>query len=223
MLVCFCLATVLFNLWVHTSPGAGSWYLAPIVPAVAILAGRCLAVALAETRPARAALLLVVVGAALVLQLRDWPPWGVPLPGAYANPPKQIGLYIRDHSPAGSGVLADTSAIEFYADRPTARVQFLAPEAVLRYLAGTGPCVVTHVVLRKYSTDSPPRNLARVWNECRKLLEQDFQPVPIGLDGIQVFQRKGIRESSQGDHPDRPDSEVSRAVPATGYRPGHAG
>jgi 4-amino-4-deoxy-L-arabinose transferase-like glycosyltransferase len=195
LLVCFCLATVLFNLWVHTSPGAGSWYLAPMVPAIAILAGRCLAVALAETRPARAAALLVVVGAALALQWRDWPPWAVPLPGAYANPPEQIGLYVRDHSPAGSGVLADTSAIEFYAERPTARMQFLAPEVVLRYLAGTGQCVVTHVVLRRYSTEKPPPNLAGVWQECRKLLAQDFQPVRLGLDGIQVFQRKGIRES----------------------------
>lgn len=193
LLVCFCLATILFNLRVHTSPGAGAWYLAPMVPAMAILIGRCVAAALAETRPARMVAFWAAVGAALLLQLADHPPWAIPGPGAYTNPPRAVGWYIRDHSPEHAGVLADTSAIEFYADRPTSRLQFEEPDVILDYLAGTSPCLVTHVVLRRYSTARPPANLAGVWEQCRRLLKKHFRLVPLQIDGIQVFERREIQ------------------------------
>lgn len=190
LLVCFCLATVLFNFAVHNSPGAGAWYMAPMVPAVAILCGQGVSAALARARTAAGIPAVLTVAALLGLQVKAHAPWDVPLPGAYANPPREAGLYIAGHSPAAGGVLADTSAVEFYADRPTARIQFTSAGVVLEYLAGGGPRPVSHVFLRKYGPDDPPPNLAPVWDRCRQLLDERFQPVPLESEGVLLFERR---------------------------------
>jgi 4-amino-4-deoxy-L-arabinose transferase-like glycosyltransferase len=198
LLVCFCLATIAFNLKVRAMPGAGAWYLAPMVPAVALLAGRCLALALDRARQRHSWVMTVAVVAMTLLYAKDHLPWNLPRADSYTNPPRAAGLYIQAHSPPEAGVLADTSAVGFYADRTTARLQFTAPEMVLGCLAGTGRCPVTHVVLRKYSLENPPPNLAPVWGRCRDLLRRRFEPVPVESEEVLVLQRKEPPASTGG-------------------------
>lgn len=191
MLVCLGAVTLLFNLAAFRLPGAGAWYLTPLLPALALLAGRAAAASLLHPQRVQAAVRIALIGACVFLPFRAFPVWDLlRLPEA-PDPVKQVADYIGQHSDRRTAVLADSFAIEFYTDRPTAPLQFTSHEMVLKYLSAREPYRVEYVVVPQGWMDQPPATLSPIWRECRALLDRHFQTVPMHARGLVVYRRIG--------------------------------
>ncbi|MCS7306816.1 MAG: glycosyltransferase family 39 protein [Thermoguttaceae bacterium] len=119
---------------------------------------------------------------------RPWEvPWRIPAGSRLA----QVAQWLNQIDPAGDGVLAEDTGIQFFSDRPTTVLQFAPYEAVQMYLEGRGPYPVSFVVLRATSWANPDPFLARHWPTTKKLLDSHFQRLPCPVPGMVVFVRKG--------------------------------
>ncbi len=193
LLGCYCLAVVLFNLWARKMPGAGEYYLLPMIPPLAILAARGAAVAAGLPGKSRSLAVTGIIVVSLAWQFRDARPWQVPLAGRSGSRFARVAEYLRQ-APEG-GVLAENMALDFLTDRPTGMWEYMPYAALRDCLAGDGPCPISHVVLRRSWLDRPPQALARHWSEVLDLLERDYEPVPAGVEGMAVFARKAAAGS----------------------------
>jgi len=189
LLVCLGVTTILFNLASFRLPGAGAWYLTPMLPAVALLIGRIVAASLDDPRRWLAVLVLASVAVLVVMPFRAFPVWKVARWTQEPSSDQRVADHIRQHSRPQSAVLADSCAIEFYSDRPTAPMQFTSSAAVLQYLASESPHQVLYVAVPRSWLQRPPPTLTPIWKQCRSLLKHSFQPVPKEFGRLVLFQR----------------------------------
>lgn len=184
VLASYVAATIAFNLAVFRLPGAGSSYLDSAVPALAVLvgAGAVRVVQLANTPLARG----LLASAALAIQFADSPSADYEFPRP--NGSKIAAAFIAAHSGPAEGVLADTTAIEFYTGRPVRAAPFTYPrELVLRSLEGTSGDRITFAVVAEGPMH---RNLEAIRPQWDALLAEHFELVPAGAPGLKVYQRR---------------------------------
>ncbi len=191
LLASYCAAVGLFNVGVAKLCGAGTYYLISMIPALGVLAARAARLAL-EKPPTRKHFVL----GGLLLGLLAWQwladrPWEVPFHIPAGSRLAQVACWLNQIDPAGDGVLAEDTGIQFFSDRPTTVLQFAPYEAVQMYLEGRGPYPVSFVVLRASSLAKPDPFLARHWPTTKKLLQIHFQRLDCPVPGMVVFLRKG--------------------------------
>jgi hypothetical protein len=177
-------ATIAFNLILFRLPGAGSSYLDSAVPALALLTGpgAVRIVELATTTATRA----LLASGAIAIQFAGAPssPYEVPRP----NGSRVAAAYIAAHSDRTTGVLAETVAIEFYADRPVRAVSFTFPrELLLQSLEGRSRDDISYVVI---DAGAAPKNLDAIRPQWNALMAQHFELVSAGAPGLHVYRRR---------------------------------
>jgi len=110
LLLCFCLATILFNLWAYRMPGGGSYYLNEMAPALAVLVGRPVAVALSWPQGLKRTVLLAAVVVLLGIQWEKKRPWNLVWPLGHENRVKAVAGYLKAHTREGDWLLAQDVA-----------------------------------------------------------------------------------------------------------------
>jgi len=104
------------------------------------------------------------------------------------NGSRVAAAYIAAHSLPTAGVLAETVAIEFYADRPVRVVSFTYPrELVLQSLEGKSGDDISFVVV---DANVAIKNLDAIRPQWNTLLAKHFELVPAGAPGLQVYRRR---------------------------------
>lgn len=191
LLASYAAAVVLFNVAVAKLCGAGTYYLISLMPALAVLGGRGAAIALEEP-PTRGRFVL----GGLLLGLLAWQwladrPWQVPFRIPAGSSIAQVAQFLDQIDPAGDGVLAEDTGVQFFSDRPTTVLQFAPYEAVQIYLEGRGPYPVSFVVLRAASLAKPDPFLAKHWPTTQKLLKTHFDRLRSPTPNMVIFVRKG--------------------------------
>jgi 4-amino-4-deoxy-L-arabinose transferase-like glycosyltransferase len=192
LLASFVGATIAFNVTLFRLPGAGSSYLHSTVPALALLAGpgAVRIVTLATTTATRT----LLAAAAITIQLAG--SLSVPHEMRRSNGSRVAAAYIAENSEPTAGVLAETVAVEFYADRPVRAVSFTFPrQLVLQSLEGTSGDNISYVVV---DAAVAPKNLDAVRQQWDRLLAEHFELVPAGAPGLKVYRRRALRHIDHG-------------------------
>ncbi|MBI3299599.1 MAG: glycosyltransferase family 39 protein [Elusimicrobia bacterium] len=183
LLGAFCLLTLAFNLLARRWAGAGTSYLLPIFPPLAILAGYGIHLLLAA-RPSRVRVgLLVVLG---IIQLAIGCPRTGLWPDLHPTQPELIGRHIARHRRPESRILAFDCSAQFFSDVPTGLLQYWAPKRVLAALGGDSTHVDFVVLPEPAGLNQPAfdhrTTLKPIWPDVRRLIRERFKPVDLGPD-----------------------------------------
>ena len=172
-------------------PGAGQYYMLPMVPALAVLTAYSVSV-VRKLKNGKHYLLLIGLLLAMQFSLRKPV---LLLPGRKAAPFAVTGAYIKENSPEVSRVISTSYQTDFYVDKPVGVIKWMKREKLLELLGGEKGPYASHVVLRSLDMKKKP-----AWynQETWTLLQKNYLIVEMeNTQDVDLFESKKNREQKQ--------------------------